>query len=425
MLIAVKNFLIDEILREPAIFLGLIAACGLILQRKPFSDTVGGVLKTMLGVVILSQGSGILVSAIVPLQGAFAKLYNVPETQNIVANHAAFLAEYGNVFGTVMLLSFLINVLVARFTPIKHIFLTGHMLFWFPFIFSAAGVGMGLQGTSLIAFATFWTALYMVVAPALIKPFVKRVTGDDSFTLGHPTIGLSIVAGLVGMALGNRKKSTEDIQFPASLDFLREITVTSAIVMFFIYVVVGFLVGGETAKAVFNTQKSIFTFSVMQALTFGCGLTILLLGVRMMLAEIIPAFKGIADRWIPNAIPALDCPILFPYAPNAVLIGFIVSMLVSTAMLIYMGSQGLLQFAILPLAITCFFEIGTAAVIANGTGGLRGAVLGSAVAGAMMIGLMIISIPVFKTTIADWLLIFGGNDFSLWGWIAVKLGALF
>ena len=87
--------------------------------------------------------------------------------------------------------------------------------------------------------------------------------------------------------------------------------------------------------------------------------------------------------------------------------------------------QGLLQFAILPLTITCFFEIGTATVIANGTGGLRGAILGSAVAGAMMIGLMIISIPIFRTTIADWMLIFGGNDFSLWGWIAAKLSAVF
>ncbi len=424
MLLSVKNFLIDEILREPAIFLGLIAACGLILQRKTFSDTVSGVMKTMLGVVILSQGTGILVGAILPLQAAFSKLYNVPEAQAIVANHAAFLTEYGNVFGTVMLSAFLINVAVARFTPIRHIFLTGHMLFWFPFIFSAVGVGLGMKGAALIAFATFWTALYMVVAPALIKPFVKRVTGEDSFTLGHPTIGLSLVAGFVGMALGNRKKSTEDITFPASLEFLREITITSAVVMFLVYIVVGLLVGTD-AKTIYNTQKSIFTFSIIQALMFGCGLTILLLGVRMMLAEIIPAFKGIADRWIPNAIPALDCPILFPYAPNAVLIGFITSMVVSTVMLVYMGSQGLLQFAILPLTITCFFEIGTAAVIANGTGGLRGAILGSAVAGVMMIGLMIISIPVFRTTIADWMLIFGGNDFSLWGWLAARLSGMF
>lgn len=424
MLLSVKNFLIDEILREPAIFLGLIALCGLILQRKPFSDTVSGVMKTMLGVVILSQGTSILVTAIVPLQGAFSKLYNVPEAQNIAANHAVFLAEYGNVFGTVMLSAFLINVVVARFTPIKHIFLTGHMLFWFPFVFSAVGVGLGMTGGALIAFATFWTALYMVVAPALIRPFVKKVTDDDSFTLGHPTIGLSIVAGFVGMALGNRKKSTEDISFPASMEFLREITVTSAVVMFFVYIVAGLLTGAE-AKAVFNTQKSVFTFSIIQALLFGGGLTVLLLGVRMMLAEIIPAFKGIADKWIPNAIPALDCPILFPYAPNAVLIGFITSMIVSTVMLVCMGSQGLLQFAVLPLTITCFFEIGTAAVIANGTGGLRGAILGSAAAGVMMIGLMIVSIPVFRTTVADWMLIFGGNDFSLWGWIAAKLSGVF
>ena len=53
-----------------------------------------------------------------------------------------------------------LHVLIARFTPIKTIFLTGHMLWWFPFIFVAAGVEGGMSGIPLIAFGAITSALY-------------------------------------------------------------------------------------------------------------------------------------------------------------------------------------------------------------------------------------------------------------------------
>lgn len=167
------------------------------------------------------------------------------------------------------------------------------------------------------------------------------------------------------------------------------------------------------------------SWRLMQGILFGAGLTVLLSGVRMMLAEIIPAFKGISDKVIPNAIPALDCPIIFPYAPNAVLIGFIVSMITSVITIIILGGTGLFSYAIMPLTITCFFEIGTAAVIGNGTGGTRGAILGSAVAGILMIFLVGFSIPFLQHTVSDWIVIFGGNDFSLWAIISGAVAKLF
>ena len=53
------------------------------------------------------------------------------------------------------------------------------------------------------------------------------------------------------------------------------------------------------------------------------GVYILLAGVRLLLGEIVPAFRGIAMKLVPDAIPALDCPVFFPYSPNAVILGFI------------------------------------------------------------------------------------------------------
>lgn len=411
------NFLV-EIIREPAIFLGLIALVGLLLLKKDFSSVVSGTTKTIIGVVILTQGTNILTGSIAPLTEGFNLMYDIPESEVAPAlGSDTVLSEYGTEIGLAMLIAFAINLIVARFTPIKHVFLTGHMLFWFPFIFVAVGVENSLSNTQIILFAAIMTAIYIIVAPALLRPFVRKVTGSDDFIIGHPTTILSLISGWVGMLFGTKGKSSEDIKFPKSLEFLREISITSSITMFFVYFIVSLIIGFDSAATAFGADQSIFIFSIMQGILFGAGLTILLLGVRMMLAEIIPAFQGISQKWIPNAVPALDAPILFPFAPNAVLIGFIVSMITSVATIFITGSLGVFGFVIVPLTITCFFEIGTAAIIGNGTGGLKGAIAGSATAGVVMVLLVGISVPVLSGTVSDWIVIFGGNDFSLWSFI--------
>ncbi|GAK13214.1 LOW QUALITY PROTEIN: hypothetical protein JCM19039_3043 [Geomicrobium sp. JCM 19039] len=422
---SVMDFII-EVIREPAIFLGLIALTGLLLLRKDFSSIVSGTAKTVIGVVILTQGTNILMNSIAPLTEGFNVMYNIdnPEIEPVLGAET-ILSEYGTPIGLAMLIAFSINLIVARFTPFKHVFLTGHMLFWFPFIFVAVGIENNLNNTQLIIFASILTSLYIIIAPALLRPFVRKVTGSDDFIIGHPTTILSLIAGMVGKLFGTKGKSSEDIKFPSSTEFLREISITSSIVMFFVYIVVSVIIGFEAATIAFGAEQNLFIYSVMQGILFGAGLTILLLGVRMMLAEIIPAFQGISQKWIPNSVPALDAPILFPYAPNAVLIGFVVSMITSVATIFMTGSWGIFSFVIVPLTITCFFEIGTAAIIANGQGGLRGAIAGSAVAGVAMILLVGLSVPILSGTAADWILIFGGNDFSLWSFIGDLIAPIF
>lgn len=421
----VMNFFI-EIIREPAIFLGLIALIGLLLLKKDFSTVVSGTAKTIIGVVILTQGTNILTSSIAPLTEGFNLMYNIQEAEVAPAlGSDTILSQYGTQIGIAMLIAFVINLLVARFTKIKHVFLTGHMLFWFPFIFVAVGVENALSNTQIILFASLMTALYIIIAPALLRPFIRKVTGSDDFIIGHPTTILSLVSGWVGMLFGTKGKSSEEIKFPKSTEFLREISITSSITMFFVYMVVSLIIGFDAASTAFGAEQNLFIYSLMQGILFGAGLTILLLGVRMMLAEIIPAFQGISQKWIPNAVPALDAPILFPFAPNAVLIGFIVSMITSVATIFVTGSLGLFSFVIVPLTITCFFEIGTAAIIGNATGGLKGAIAGSATAGIVMILLVGLSVPVLSGTVSDWIVIFGGNDFSLWSFIGDLVAKLF
>lgn len=155
---AVLNFVINEIFGQGAIFIALIACIGLILQKKPFSEIVRGTVMTAVGFFVLSTGTGLITgNSIDGISAAF----NTVMPQAIPSTTVDIGAEYGTEIGVVMIAAFAINVLVARFTKWKSIFLTGHMLYWFPFVFIAAGVDAGLTGGKLVILAAIFTALYL------------------------------------------------------------------------------------------------------------------------------------------------------------------------------------------------------------------------------------------------------------------------
>jgi len=421
--VKILNFIINEIFGQGAIFLALIAMIGLILQKKSFGEILRGTAMTAIGFFVLSQGTGIIVGSSID---GLAKAFNTI-MPSAAGTPDIDMSPYGTQIGIAMVIGFLINILVARFTKWKSVFLTGHMLYWFPYVFTAAGVNAGLEGVPLVVLATIMTGIYLVVAPNLMKPLVKEVTGDDSFTIGHPTTTLSVISGYLGKLIGNKEKSTEDIKFPKGLGFLKEVSITGSIVIALTYIVMSFILraNGQVPGEVWGYaggNTGAFTYIFSKSLFFGTGVTVMLLGVRMLIAEIVPAFKGIADKVVPGAIPALDCPVLFNYAPNALIIGFIVAMITSTITILL--TAGMFPTIIIPLTFTCFFEIGTAAIIGNGTGGIRGAIVGAAVSGIIMVFLVGLGSYFFMNTINNWMLVYGGQDFSLWGIVTGSIAKL-
>ena len=420
------NFIINEIFGQGAIFLALIAMIGLILQKKSFSEIVRGTLMTAIGFFVLNTGTGLITGSSID---GIATAFNTVMPQAVESTTVDIGGEFGTEIGIVMIVSFAINVVFARFTKWKSIFLTGHMLYWFPYVFVAAGVGAGLSGAPLIALAAIFTALYMIISPNLMRPFVKKVTGDDSFTIGHPTTCLSVISGLLARAIGDPSHSTEDIKFPKSLGFLREISITGSIAIAISYIVMFFILtaNGYDPATVWGYAEGttgIFTYIFTHAIYFGVGMTIMLQGVRMLIAEIVPAFQGIAEKVVPDAIPALDAPVIFPYAPNALLIGFIVALITSTATILITGSMGIFPTVVIPLISTCFFEIGCATIVGNAEGGIRGAIVGAAVCGILAVLLVGFGAYFFNNTIQSWMLVYGGQDFDLWGMVCGAVARL-
>jgi len=410
---SVLNFIIKEIFGQGAIFLALVAMVGLILQKKKPSEIVRGTLMTAIGFFVLNTGTGLITGK--SIDGIIAT-FNILMPGNAAAPASVDIgAEYGTQIGVVMLIGFAFNILVARFTKWKSVFLTGHMLYWFPFVFIAAGVDAGLTGGKLIGFAAVFTGLYMVIAPNLMRPLVKSVTGKDDFTIAHPTTTLSVIAGFVAGLVGDKSKSCEDLKLPESLGFLREVSITGSISIALVYLILFGIVSsqGLVPAEVFGYTGSFFTYLFTHSVYFGVGVTVMLQGVRMLIAEIVPAFKGIAEKLVPGAIPALDCPVLFGYGPNSLLIGFIVAVITSTATILL--TRGMFPTVIIPLIFTCFFENGCAAIIANAKGGIRGTIIASALNGVIMVLLVGFGAYFFNKTIQPWMLVYGGQDFSLFG----------
>ena len=414
-------FIINEVFGQGAIFLATIAMIGLILQKKSFSEVVRGTFMTAIGYMVLNVGTGLITdNSIDGLIKAFNAMLLKPVEQ--VSRDIA--TEYGTFIGISMLLAFVINILVAKFTKYKTVFLTGHMLSSFPFFFIAAGVDAGLDGIPLLLVGILFTTAYLIIAPNLMYPIVKKVTGSDSFTIGHPTTCFSLLGAFIGSKFGDKEHSTENIKFPKGLSFLKEITITGSLIIGLTYIVIYFVMkaqGIDTAL-VWGYGDQLFTYIFTHAMYFGVGLTIMLQGIRLEIAEILAAFKGISDKVVPNAVPALDCPTIFNYGPNALLIGFLTSMVTSIITIVL--TYGMFPTVVIPLTVTCFFEIGCASIIGNATGGIRGCIVGSALCGIIMVFLVGFSGYFFNNTVMDMLLVYGGQDFSLWGIMAGAVSKL-
>lgn len=413
------QIIMNDILGEPAILIGLFALAGLLLQRKSSADVVSGTLKTVMGFLIIGAGATVLIGSLDIFGKMFDYAFNV---QGVIPNNEAIVAAAQSEFGTstalIMVFGMIFNIVLARITPFKFIFLTGHhTLFMACLLAVTLSVG-GLQGAPLIITGSIILGLCMVLFPALLQPYVRQITGSDDFAVGHfGSIGYFVSAN-VGKWVGNKEKSTEEIKVPKSLGFLRDTSVAVSLTMVLFFLVVALFAGQDYIETTLSGGSNFLVFSFIQAITFAAGVFIILAGVRMLIAEIVPAFQGIADKLVPNTKPALDVPTVFPFAPNAVIIGFLFSFLAGLLAMFILPVLGL--SVIVPGLVPHFFTGAAAGVFGNITGGRRGAM-----AGAFANGLIISFIPAILLVLMGDIgftgTTFGDSDFGVVGILILSI----
>ncbi len=441
----VVNWIARDIFGVPAYLVGLMTLIALIASRKPVGDVVGGALKATLGFIILGIGAGAVIGALNPLgaliTGAFDVAGVVPTNEAITAI-VADIPDVSQNVAFAMFIGVLLSLVLARLTPLRYVFLTGHHMLFMATVLTVVLYNAKVDQVVQILVAAIGLATMMVVMPALSMPWMKRVTGGQKVAMGHfGTLGY-IAGGIAGQLVGRGSRSTEEMEFPQGLRFLRDPMVGTAVAMIFIYLLLAIVfilrAGESTAIGAVDAAMGggaagasggflgLATVMFNQALIFGGGVAVILLGVRTILGEIVPAFAGIAERVIPGAVPALDCPVAFPYAPNAVLIGFLASVvggLLGFGILAIGLGAALAIPLILPGMIPHFFTGGTAGVFGNATGGRRGAVAGGLVNGLMITLFAAFLVPVMSA-IGFQNTTFGDADFQWFGFLVGNIARI-
>ena len=336
--------------------------------------------------LVLGAGSGLVVSEILPFVDLFAIVFNLQgfatSSEAVVGAMQAAVPVIAATSSIVMAVGFLVNVLIARFSPLKYIFLTGHMMWILSVAIAGSLYVAGFSDTMIMIVGSLLQGILMVLFPAIGQPMVRKVTGNDGFAIAHLTTLGTVPSAYIGGLLGDKSKNAEDIKLPESLEFFKDTSMSVSIVMGLFYLAVVIL-AGPAVVAPYAGETNYIVFGILKALGFTAGILVLLQGVRMFLGELVPAFKGISDKLVPGAIPALDVPALFAFSPNSLMIGFVTSVI---GMIVAMFVSSAL-FKVVPLVsiIGAFFTGGVAGIFGNATGGRRGAVISGFIYGFILI----------------------------------------
>jgi len=377
---------IIEVIRTPAIVLALVALVGLSIQKKSGGQIFAGTLKTALGMLMVSAGSTVIVTEILPFVELFTDVFHLSgfatSSEAVVGAMQSAVPVIAKTSSLILAIGFLINIVLARFSPLKYIFLTGHMMWILSVAIAFLLYDSGFSETLIIVIGSILQGLLMVILPAVGQPMVRKVTGSNSFAIAHLTTLGTVPSAYIGGLLGDKSKSTEDLKLPKQLEFFKDTAVSVSIVMGIFYLIV-VLMAGPSRVGELSDGTNYIIYGLLKAMGFSVGILILLQGIRMFLGELVPAFKGISDKIVPGAIPALDVPALFSFAPNALMIGFITSVI---GMIVAMFVCSFV-FGTVPLVsiIGAFFTGGVAGIMGNATGGRRGAVVSGLIYGFLLI----------------------------------------
>lgn len=414
--------IVFDLLSSAPILVGIIALTGLILQKESVDKVISGTLKTIVGFLVFGVGSAAAVVALNSFQTLFAQGFGLKGVLPLAeAVTALAQQQFGTTVSLVMMIGFLANLAVAKFTPLKYIFLTGQHNLYLAALLTIMFKVLGMGNTMTVILGGLLLGFCAALFPAIAQPYMRKVTGDDDIAMGHyVTVGYAI-SGWIGSKVGNPEDSTENLKLPKWLTMFKDYVVGVSITMVIFFYIAAIAAGQEATEQLSNGVNWL-VFPLFQGLQFAAALYVIITGVRLFLGEIVQAFVGISETFIPNAKPALDCPVVFTFAPTATVIGFLAAYAGGLVTMVIMGFFS--PIVIIPVAVPYFFIGATAGVFGNATGGWKGCVAGSFVVGVLIAVGPALIYPIMENVGLTGTS-FPETDFNIVGLLIYYIGKLF
>ena len=365
--------ILTNVFGNATIILGLVALFGCLLLRRKWTDTLLAVIKTMMGYEIVSAGAGLMGTAMTPL---IKYIYRVLNAQGFVQNtwpaYSASMAAYGTQIAIVFLIGFVLNMLLVRFTKLKGIALTVHLMLFVASAMVPMCMATGANPTLVVIVCGIAAGLYYWLVTTYNAKLMRSLDMGDEYTIFVFCWWGFLLSKLLKKVF-RKDTDIDEIKFPSSLMWLKDINGVLTVVMFLLYMGFGLVAGVDYMQELAGDQFW-WVSTLLNSIQFAMSISIVLFGVRMLIAELVPAFAGITEKLLPDAVPGLDYPTVFQFSPSAVMFGFVFNMvgsLLATVVMIVVG----MPVIIIPGIQGQFFEGAVVGVFANRIGGTKNVIV--------------------------------------------------